>query len=280
MESKRGIVFILIVSALVAFVDLPCINAQPPEQAEGDDIWQDEEPGRGPGRGRGRRPELTEEEVNRIMEDLKKRDPEKAKELEDLRQKDPEKLRAQLREHNKEEFDKIMKERMEKWWQERRAEFLKWLEEKVPKEARELAKLKERDTEIYQKKYDLTWRKYERIYDTQRRNPELAEIQLADLRLQERRDELIEKIKAAENEEEKKKLVSQLEEVVSDRYDSIIKRKQAMYEWLLRRLERLQKRVNESKNEIAKLRDEQVKIENVKERMKQLTEGTTKIKWD
>jgi hypothetical protein len=183
-------------------------------------------------------------------------------------------------EHGREEFDQIINEQMEKWWQERQAEFLKWLEEKVPKEARELTKLKERDTELYKKKYDLTWRKYDHIYETQRRNPELAEIMLADLKLQERRDDLVEKIKAAKNEKEKQELTSQLEEVVSDRYDFILRRKQMIYEWLLRRLERLQREVNESKNEITKLRDEQVKAENVKERMKQLTEKTAKIKWD
>lgn len=283
MEFKRGIVFILIVSVVVAFVDLPCVNAQPPERDDGNDIWKDEEPGRGPGRSRGpgrRRAELTEEEINRIMEGLKKRDPEKAKELEDLRKKDPGKFQAELREHGREEFGEIIRERMEKWRQERQAEFLKWLEEKVPKESRDLAKLKERDTDLYQKKYELAWRKYERIYDTQRRSPELAEILLADLKLQERRDELVEKVKAAKNDDEKKELNSQLQEVVSDRYDFIIRRKQMMYEWLLRRLERLQKEVNESKNEITKLRDEQVKIENVKERMKQLNEKTTKIEWD
>jgi hypothetical protein len=280
MESKRGIVFFLIVAAIVTIVDLPSVNAQPPERGDGNDIWQDEGPGRGPGRGRGRLPELTEEEINKIMEGLKKRDPEKAKELEDLRTKDPGKFHEELREHGREEFGEIIKERMEKWWQERQAEFLKWLEEKAPKEASELAKLKERDTGLYQKKYELAWRKYERIYETQKRSPELAEILLTDLKLQERRDELVDKIKAAKNEKEKEKLMSQLEEVVSDRYDFILRRKQMMYEWLLRRLEGLQKQVNKSKNEITKLRDEQVKTENVKERMKQLTEGTTKMKWD
>jgi len=281
MESKRGIVFVLFVAAIVTFVALPCVNAQPPEREDGNDIWQDRGPGRGgPGRGMGRRPELTDEEINKIMEGLKKRDPEKAKELEGLRTSDPEKLHEELMKYGREEFGEIIKVRMEKWRQERQTEFLKWLEEKAPKEARELAKLKDRDANLYQKKYDLARRKYERIYDTHRRSPELAEILLADLKLQERRDELVEKIKTAKNEKEKEKLMSQLEEVVSDRYDFIIRRKQMMYEWLLRRLEELQKHVNESKNEIAKLRDERVKAGNVKERMKQLTEGTTKIKWD
>ena len=197
-----------------------------------------------------------------------------------MRQKNPGQFQAELREHGREEFGEIIRERMEKWRQERQAEFLKWLEEKVPKKARELAKLKERDPDLYQKKYELARRKYERIFDTQRRSPELAEILLADLKLQERRDELVDKIKAAKSEDEKKELNSQLEEVVSDRYDFIMRRKQMMYEWLLRRLERLQKEVNESKNEIIKLRDEQIKTGNVKERMKQLTEGTTKLKWD
>lgn len=287
MESKRGIILVLVVAAVVTLIDLPCVAAESASKEDGNDIWTQEEGperGRGLGRGRGgpgrRRPELTEEDINRIMEGLKQRNPEKAKELEDLRQKEPEKFLAELREHGREEFGEIIRERMEKWRQERQAEFLKWLGEKVPKEARELAKLKDRDPDLYQKKYELARQKYGQISDTERRSPELAEILLADLKLQERRDELVGKIKAAKSETEKKKLNSQLEEVVSDRYDFIMRRKQMMYEWLLRRLEELQKQVNESKKEITKLRDEQVKTENVKERMKQLTEGTTKIKWD
>ncbi len=287
MESKRGIILVLVVAAVVTLVDLPCVAGESAAQDDGNDIWaQEEGPSRGRGQGRGRggpgrgRPELTAEDINRIMAGLKQRDPEKAKELEDLRQNDPEKFRAELMEHGREVFGEIIRERMEKWRQERQAEFLKWLGEKVPKQERELARLKERDPDLYQKKYELARQKYGRISDTQRRSPELAEILLADLKLQERRDELVDKIKAAKSEEEKKKLNSQLEEVVSDRYDFIMRRKQMMYEWLLRRLEELQKHVNESKNEITKLRDEQVKTENVKERMKQLTEGTTKLKWD
>jgi hypothetical protein len=92
---------------------------------------------------------------------LKERSPEKAKELEQMREKDPEKFQQELRIHAGDEFGKIIRERMQKreeqWRQQRRTEFIEWLQKSLPKEAEELAKFKERDR-IYGQKYDLAWR--------------------------------------------------------------------------------------------------------------------------
>ena len=277
MEKSRGILLVLAIAAVVTAAVLPCPAAE--KEKEEESIFTDDE-GRGPGPGRRRRFELTEEEIDRIMEGLKKRDPEKAKELAKLRQEDPEKFKAELRRNAGEELGKVVRERIEQGRQKRRADFLKWLGENVPKEAEELAKLKDKDPDLYMKKYELAWRKYHRISDESRRNPELAKVLMEDLELQKRRDELVGKIKAAKDAREKKKLTAQLEEVVSDRYDLIVRRKQIAYERLLKWLEELRNRVRESRAEINKWQDSKAKAENVKQRTKELLEGKKGFDWD
>jgi hypothetical protein len=244
--------------------------------------------GRPQGRDRGQGPrsqrgffELTDEQVNRIMESIKKSDPAKAKELEGLRAKDPEQFQGELRRNGGDEYRKIRRERMERWLQERQADFIEWLEEYVPDEAKELSQLKESgDPNLYRMKYELVRQKYNRIADMSRRSPELAEVLVADLQLQERRDGILNKYKNAKTDKEKEQFKSQLEEVVAARYDVLIRRKQITYEWLLKRLEDLQREVNHSKEEIIKLKDDNVKKDNVTERVKDLTGESSRFPWD
>jgi len=225
MESSRAIILILALTAVLAVCTQPCAGNQKDDQ----NIFKEEDKGPGPGPGPERGPrrggpgrgrfELTDEEVSQILKDLKERSPEKAKELEELRDKDPEKFQQELRRHAREEFGKIVRERIEKWRQQRQAEFIEWLQKSLPKEADELAKLKDRDPDLYGKKYDQAWRNYGRIFEESRRSPELSQILLDDFKLQKRTDELSAKIKAAgSNEREKKKLTAELEEVHSLRY--------------------------------------------------------------
>ena len=228
--------------------------------------------------------DLTNEEIDRILKDLKERSPEKAKELEQMREKDPEKFQQELRRHASDEFGKVVRERMEKrmeqWRQQRQTEFVEWLQKSLPNEAEELAKLKDRDTDLYGKKYDQTWRDYGRIFEESRRSPESAQILLEDLKLQKKTEELSAKIKASMNEMGKKTLRSELEEVVGLRYDLIVRKKQIAYEWLLKRLEELQNHVKESRAELSIWQDPKTKAENVKERVEYLLEGKKGFNWD
>jgi hypothetical protein len=293
MELNRAIL-VLALAAMITLSALPC-SAQNKSEEKKEDIWVEGEPrgpragpraGPGPGPGRGpsgrgpRRFELTDEEIDRIMKGLKESDPAKVKELAELREKDPEKFRDELRKHGREEFGKIIRERIDNWRKRRRAEFLEWLGKTAPKEAQELAKLRETNPDLYAEKFDLVWKKYARIFEEGRRNPELAEVLLGDLELQKRREELLKKIKDANSEKEKKKLAAELEEVVADRFDLIVRRKQIAYERLLKWLEELRERVRESRGEIAKWRSDEFKNENVKKRMDDLLEETPKLSWD
>ncbi len=276
MEKSRAIIFIFAIVAVLAVSTQPCVG----DQKDEDSIWTEDE-GRGPRRGPGRgRFELTDEEVDRILKDLKERSPEKAKELAELRTKSPDKFREELRRHAREEFRKVIGERTEKFHAERRVKFLEWLAKNVPDEAEDLAKLKERSPDLYGEKYDLVWKKYGRIYNESRWSPELAGVRIEDLRLQKRRDQLLGKINAAKGQKEKKKLTEELEDVVGHRYDLIVRRKQIVYEWLLKRLEELQNRIKESRADIRKAQDAKVKEENIKKRTQELLEEKKGFNWN
>ncbi len=301
MTTNRAIILFLAIALVVTAANLPCWAAQQKkeEQKKEENIWTEGEqrgpalgPERGPERGRGpggperRGPsgpprfELTDDEVNRIINSLKQSDPNMAKQLAELRNKDPERFIDEIRKHAGTEFDRVMRERIEKWRSTRRTEFLDWLGKTVPKAAEELAKLKENDPNLYAKKYELTWQKYNRIFDQARMSPELAEVNMADLELQQRQESLCSKIKSTQDEKEKAELLAQLQEVVNDRYDLSVKRKQIAYKWLLQRLDSLQKQVKESMEDIERTKDPKVKEENVKERIKYLTEGSSRFRWD
>jgi len=288
MELRRGIIVILVMAAMATVTILPCFSEE--KKAE-EDIWTKGEPrvpgggpgrggpGGGPGRG-GRGPgrfRTTEEEIDHFLEELKKSDPAKAKELAALRKKDPEKFRDELRKTDREQWTK----RLESWRNKWRAEFLEWLEKAVPKVARDLTKLKDTDPVLYAKKYEIIRGKYRRIFDESRRNPDLAEVLMAELELDERQEVLVKKIKATKSEKEKKQLMSRLEEVVGNKFDLIIRKKIIAYEFLLKRVEELQKELNKSREEIEIFKDPKIKAQNVKERVDELTEPsrTREFNW-
>jgi hypothetical protein len=296
MIRIRIIILFLVMAAVVTAWTLPG-RAEQKDKSE-ENIWTEEgslRPERGPGRGlvRGRgaergpgpevprRFELTDEEIDRIMSSLEKSDPNAAIELEKLRKKDPEKFQAEIRKHGREEFGKIIGKRIEGWRRQRQNDFLQWLEKNYPKEVEKLTRLKEKEPELYMEKSDLIRNKYWRIFEEEKRNPELAEVLKEDLKLKDKRDELVITIKAAKNEKDKQKLLAELEEVVGRRYDLIVRQKEIAYERLLKWLEELRNRVRESRDEINRCKDERVKIENVKKHIKDLTEETSPpFRWE
>ncbi|MGD2095076.1 MAG: hypothetical protein PVH77_08735 [Phycisphaerales bacterium] len=296
MDLKRRIILVFIVSAITSLIVMPCYaqddeniwdEGRPPEpgrrQGRGPNDRDREPPeGRmGPGERRGRmgrglrRFEPSKEEIDKILKELKQKDPAKSKELETLREKDTDKYRAEI---GKLVFERRM-EFFRKRWEE---EFLAWLEKVKPREAQKLAGLKDQDAELYTKKFNHARRKYWRIFEEGKRFPELEEVLLADMELEERQDVLVSQIKAAKNEDEKQNLTAKLQEVVGAKYDLIIRRKQIAYEQLLKRLEEIQREINISREEISKWKNEELKKENVEIRLKDLLERgrPRRFRWD
>jgi hypothetical protein len=292
---------ILATMILMAFVTPPCTAQEKGKAKEKQEksIWTEEEPRgprgpegprEGPGgpegpwaeegrRGpRGGPPwfELTDETIERIMKELAQSEPAKAAELSKLRQTDPEKFRTELMTAAREHFDKVIRERMETRRRQMQTEYLEWLAKNYPEEAKKLSAIKEKDPNVYIKKFESSMERYGPIFRV-RENPELCEILKENLELKDKTDQLLQKIKSAGSENEKKELTAQLEKTVSRRYDLIVKRKEIAYSQLLRRLEELKKHVEENKAEITTWKDTNFKDENVKKRVQELISG---FKWD
>ena len=163
---------------------------------------------------------------------------------------------------------------------ERHTEYLEWLEKNYPEKAKKLAELKEEKPKLYRRQIGLSLKKYGRIAKASKENPELAEALKEDLELKKERDKLLRKIRAATDDDKKKKLVKKLEEVVDSRFDLIVKRKQIRYEMTSKRLEKLREQVKQSKAEVEKWKDAKFKNENVKARLEELTSKIESFKWD
>ncbi|NIP24495.1 MAG: hypothetical protein GWN67_09235 [Phycisphaerae bacterium] len=310
MKAKYGLFLILMLAVMITVSALPCRAQGTSEEKEAEkkeDIWTQEGPpgpgGRGgPGRGgprRGPRFELKDEEIVRIIKSIKEDKPEKAEELEKMREEisqiiksikesDPDKakelektrreksrkLQEQLREHGREEFDKIFSERIDKWMEQRREEFLKWLDKNFHREAEELKKIQ--DPDLYIQKYDLLRKKYWGIFEVERRNPELGEVLKEKIRVEDWRDRLLSQIRRTKNEKKNKELINKLREALSRWFDLRVKEKKIGYKWLRERLEDLKRRMEERQAEIAKLEDQTVKKQEVEERLRVLLEQNKK----
>ncbi len=271
--NRHRVAVILLTATLTAI--LPATKARPQARPDGNGagIWSGDDT-----RGSTRRFDLTDEEVNHLMEQIKKNDSAKAAELEKLRKSSPEKFQEQIRSQAREEYSRIIRERMETWRTRRREEFIAWLGKEYPKEAQELANLNDRE-EVYTKKYDLLRQKYGQIYEEERRNPEMAKILKEDLELQQRSNRILARLKQAKNDQDKQKLQAELEETVGRRFDLIVLRRQIAYEQLLKRIEDLKRELSNSRDEIERWRDPKLKEQAVKERLKELTAGG-KFTWD
>jgi len=253
-----------------------------------------------------------ERRIERIMSWLEENNPEKAKELKQLRTENPEKFRTEIGKIARERFRESWSKRREKMaglgfepgpnmpfagplgpnepprehmreafrerMQERESEILEWLKKNYPEEAQKLAELKEKDPNLYGRQMATSFRKYGRIMELISEYPELADVFKKDMELRRQQHELLEKIKVATNDDEKKKLTAELEQVIGDRFDIIVKRKQAEYEQLLKRLENLKQEVNRSNAEIEGWK--QTKNEKVKERLNELMSKTDRFEWD
>ncbi len=253
--------------------------AQPaaePKQAK-NDIWKDEPKEiQSPWWQR----DLTEDTINRIMKGIQQREPAKAKQLGELRQKNPEQFKTQLREQGQPELDQIIRERFDARRQERNTKFLEWLKANYPNEEQALAKLKEKDPQLYISGFERLWKQYGYIFEADSSSPEMGAVLKTDLELKKRASELCQQIRGEKSEAKKQTLGAELQDVVAKRYDLIVRQKEIAYEQLLKKLDELQKRIRESKDEIGKWRDPKIKQENVKQRTQTLTDNKVRFKWE
>jgi len=309
MKTGCGKILALAITAMLLAFVLPCRAAEEGEE----NIWSEDTP-----QWRHREFELTEEKIEHIMNRISETDPAKAEELKKLQEEDPEKFKVELRNAMREQIDKKIKEHIEnrrrghteqpgeqtgpegmppkagmrkhgepfgpghimpemgrRWKYDK---YIDWMQENYPQEAEKLAKLKEDDPNLYWKQFGLGLKKYGRIAEAARENPQLAEVLKKDLTLRQEQEKLLGEIKTA-GDEEKEELVKELQEVVNNRFDVIVERKQIEYEQLLEKLERLKNDVEQRKAKMEKWKDAEFKEESVKERIKELLGENEKFTW-
>jgi hypothetical protein len=328
MKTSYRIILVLAMAAVLSTTALYCRAAEdvnkeevksteplhPPTGGvvEKEDIWSEDA-----AKGKSGRFELTEEKIERIMNQLAKTDPAKAEELKQLQAKDPEKFKAELREVMQEQFGKRFREHLEKRSGQHMKEggepfgsggmppdscntppgpggmrmppgvgmpwrydkYLDWLKENYADEAKKLAELSTKDTVLYSKQLELSLKKYGRIAEAARENPKLAAVLKEDLALKQQQDKLLGQIETA-GDKEKEESVKELKEVLNHRFDAILKRKQIEYEQLLKKLERLKKEVEQRNAKVEKWKDAGFKNESVKARLEELLGKTGEFKWN
>ncbi|MHC4156428.1 MAG: hypothetical protein ACYST6_16115 [Planctomycetota bacterium] len=257
--------------------------------------------------------EPTDEMIDRAMSRLRQNDPEKADQLEQLREKDPEKFKTELREVMREHFRARHREGMEPGkpgehgerprfrgrsegdrpgkGRPRRGrtppsahrmqrEFLNWLEKDYPEKAEQLAKLKEADPDQYDRTLSLTMKRYQRLFHAIRSNPEMADLLREDFELKQKRDKILRQLRRAKDDAVREDLIAQLQAVLNERFDVIVRRKQMEYEQLLKKLEKLKQQVQKSEAEVNKWKEPDFKSQSIKARVEELLNPPKDFKWD
>ena len=150
-------------------------------------------------------------------------------------------------------------------------DFLTWLNTNYPDKYEELMKVLDTDLKKFSSRLGSTIKVYDPIRNAQKHNPPLAKVLQEDLILQHRRDELLKELRNAK-EKDREKLLQQIKEVVSTRFDIIIQKKGYQIKDLQKRLERLKKDLEKRAVEVETLKTE--KNNNVDKRMKTLLKDT------
>jgi hypothetical protein len=161
-----------------------------------------------------------------------------------------------------------------------RQEFLAWLKENFLEEAERLESMSDDEPGRQDRRLAMIGRKYRRIYEASKENPALAEVLKKDMVFREQQTKLVRKIRASQDEAVKKELTAELEAVVSQRFDLLLKRKQIEFEQLQKKLEQLKADIEKSKGEVAKWGQPAYKDEKVKSRVEELVSGKRKFRWE
>jgi hypothetical protein len=288
-----------------------CVAAEQPAQPAAkaaavseDNFWQED--------NASGNPRMSEERMNQFLEQIRKDNPARANELEKLRKDNPDEFRTQLRA----EFIKQMRQRggdhdggpggpqgptppgrpeqpgqpgrgpmgegpSGERWRERMEkmhnEFIAWLEKNYPDQAEAIKPLREKQPEEYMAKAMELRHRYEPIMRAEKDNPKLAQAMKDDIELQKQQDALLRQIHSA-NGKEKEKLVAELKDNVSRRFDVIMSKKQLQYDDLKKRLEKLKTDVKAKEGELEKLKT--TKDKAVTEHLSELVGKAEKVQWD
>jgi hypothetical protein len=238
------------------------------------------------------------ERVERMLERIRRVDPQAADRLQKLYNEDPDAFREGSKEYMRSHWQELFPERRPPGpeegqgpehrggpeWRERmqemqkkNEEYLKWLKENYPAEANELEQIRQENPGLYMRRLMQSARKYGPVAAAAKNNPALAEVLKQDIELKDQRDQILRKLQSAKPED-KDALTAQLKDIVSKRFDLIIQRRQLQQQELLKRLEDLKKQVKDSEKEVEQWKAS--KDKEVDARVKELLSQTEKFHWD
>ncbi|HAL44942.1 MAG: hypothetical protein A2Y12_07070 [Planctomycetes bacterium GWF2_42_9] len=169
-------------------------------------------------------------------------------------------------------------QRMREHFQQKENELLNWFEQNDPNKAKDLKALKEKDQRAYTRRMMMEMRNYWGIIEAQHSNPALAEVLKKDMVLKEKRTQLLEQIKASKDETKKAELIEQLKDVLGERFDLIVQKKQLRYEDLKKRLEQLQEDLKKSQADLDTIKDK--KEQQVQKHLDELLNHPEEIDWN
>ena len=229
--------------------------------------------------------------IERIMNRLREKDPQRAEELEQLKEQDPQAFRSEIRKIMQKHHGRKSKGRR-RFHTDRESGIeygqahepcdidfelcpkgLEWCKKYCPK----MAKMEHHGREPVGPKRRA--RSRGRRWAA-KKHPELAEAMAQSKQLKKQRNELLEKIKAATDDQQKTLLTAQLKDVVGKRFDLILKRKQLRYQMLQKKLEKMQKRLEKSGSQLEQWKEPAFKDTNVNKRVEKLIAKTEQFKWD
>jgi hypothetical protein len=291
---------ILVLTAAIGYAQksesaAPPVEAPPPPQAESSSAIPPEGP----------RFMLDESYIAELLEKIKQNDPNETQRLEKLRQENPRLFQVEMRKLAWQQHksspegmgpdragrraarmgtpeDESMglrgKERMRDRLQNMEEELISWLQKNEPSEANELAALKRKDSRAYTRRLSVDMKKYREIIDAEQTNPALAELLKKDLVLKQKRNELLEKLKGTTDKKQKEKLTAQLKEVLGERFDVVLQKKQFQYEDLKKKLEELQQNVNKSQADLENYKNN--KEDLIKKHLDELINQAGQFDWD
>ncbi len=160
----------------------------------------------------------------------------------------------------------------------RNEEFLEWLKVNYPHQASEFEKANEANPERAFRDLMPVMMRYRGIFETEKKNPELASLMKKDIDLVDRQEEILRAIKSTEDGKGNEALTAELMTVVAARFDLILKKRQMRFDELKERLTQLENEIRKQEadlEELSKQRDEQTQ-----KRVAELLADDTQIKWD
>jgi len=251
MALKR--IRLFLTAALFAVVLAPAWGiaaSDKTDQFEG--IWT-EDLERESGRG-----QLTKERLDQIIKYASQGKPEEEKRLRKLYQDDQKKFWDEVRKFFQANRPQGNGQgpRGGQWreqLQRRHDEFIQWLKENYPELEKDLTRLREDNPDEYFRRFLATRKKYESVRAMETRHPALAAVLKELIDMADDRDELLREIHCAGNRQ-RRKLIEELRDIVSRRFDLIVKKKTLQYRYLRERLQGLQEELAGREQELGELK--------------------------